>query len=197
MSWAILWPMSIYYRDYIWKEGIPYGIDSIEKSAPLTYKIAMDPYRKRIAIEKYAQGEFKGIIYDSAFLDFRHLKPAEQTAWQKCILFEDDRSTVAAIYNQDDRLILIEKYFFENGFCRSCTATSGHGIPLSLQKMFYTVLGDSTDGVLLLDMNDHPIMFKRYATDEITGEFSEVLEEIWDGQKIANCIDMSLIKTLN
>ncbi|MGZ3633348.1 MAG: hypothetical protein ACXU9U_04950 [Parachlamydiaceae bacterium] len=44
--------MSKYYRDYIWKEGIPYGIEAIESFETITYKIAMDPYRKRIAIEK-------------------------------------------------------------------------------------------------------------------------------------------------
>ncbi len=180
--------MSKYYRDYIWKEGIPYGIESIDRTATLTYKIAMDPYRKRIAIERYELGVFKEIVYDSALLDFRHLKPAEHTAWQKCILFEDDNCTTAAIYNQDDRLILIEKYAFENGFCRSCSATSGHGVPLSFQKMYYTLLGDSMNGVLLLDINDHPVMFKTYASNEITGEFSEVLEELWDGKKIAEIL---------
>ncbi len=181
----MMWPMSKYYRDYIWKEGIPFGIESIDKMAPLTYKIAMDPYRKRIAIEIYMLGEFQKIIYDSAFLDFRHLKPAAHIAWQKCILSEDDDSTVAAIYNQDDRLVLMEKYSFENKFCRSCLATSGHGIPLSLQKMYYKILGDEFNGVLLLDINDHPVMLKSYTTDETSGVFTEVLEELWDGQKIA------------
>ncbi len=146
----------------------------------------MDPYRKRIAIERYILGKFKDIIYDSAFLDFRHLKPAEHTAWQKCILSEDEDSMVAAIYNQDDRLILMEKYMFENKLCRSCIATSAHGIPLSLQKMYYKVLGDTVNGVVLWDINNHPVMFKTYATDEIAGEFTEILEELWDGQKIAD-----------
>lgn len=181
----MLWPMSQYYRDYIWREGIPYGIEAVEGSAPLVYKIPMDPYRKRIVIEKYMQGKFSGIVYDSAFLDFRHLKPAEQTAWQKCILSEDDHCTLAAIYNQDDRLIVMESYFFENNFCRQCKAVSGHGIPISQQKIFYKHLGDAINGVLLLDINDHPVMFKNYTSDESSGEFLELIEELWDGKKIA------------
>jgi hypothetical protein len=184
--------MSKYYRDYVWKEGIPYGIEAIEPKAPLTYKIAMDPYRKRIAIEKYRNGTFESIVYDSALLDFRHLKPAEQTAWQKVIISENEQKVVAAIYNQDDRLILFETYLFEKKFCRSCLSTSGHGINLSCQKMFYQTLGDSFNGVILFDINEHPATFKRYKEDGDSGEFGELSEEIWDGGKIPSIMSKSI-----
>lgn len=176
--------MSKHYRDYIWKEGIPYGIEAINPSTPLTYKIPMDPYRKRITIEKYVDGHFESIVYDSAFLDFRHLKPAEQTAWQKVIVSENEQKVVAAIYNQDDRLILFETYSFEKKFCRSCLSTSGQGIPLSNQKMYYKALGDPLNAVILFDINAHPVTFKRYEEDGDSGEFGELVEEIWDGGRI-------------
>jgi hypothetical protein len=176
--------MSKYHRDYVWKEGIPYGIEAVEPTAAVAYKIAMDPYRKRIAIEKYAFGQFENIIYDSALLDFRHLKPAEQTAWQKVTLVDEDQRIVAAIYNQDDRLILIETYTFEKAFCRGCLSKSGHGIALSIQKMYYRTLGDAFDGVILFDVNEHPVMFKRYQIEKSSGEFGELIEELWDGGQI-------------
>lgn len=171
--------MSIHYRDYVWKEGIPYGIGATNDCKGMTYKIAMDPYRKRIAIERYENNVFCSVVYDSALLDFRHLKPAEQTAWQKVILSENSEKIVAAIYNQDDRLALIETYSFEGKFCRKCVSTSSHGIVLSHQKIFYQVLGDAFNGVLLQDINQHPVMFKRYESDS-EGEFTELIEEIWD-----------------
>jgi hypothetical protein len=177
--------MSKYYRDYVWKEGIPYGINALDDTTGLAYKIAMDPYRKRIAIERYENKQFKGIIYDSGLLDFRHLKPAEQTAWQKVTLSEDNKKVTAAIYNQDDRLILIETYHFEDKFCRSCISTSGHGIVLSEQKIFYKSLGDHFNGVVLYDINEHPVTLKIYELDE-QGEFSDLIEEIWDGKQIAD-----------
>jgi ribosomal protein L40E len=176
--------MSKYYRDYIWKEGIPYGIEAIESSEAIAYKIAMDPYRKRIAIEKYVSGNFACMIYDSAFLDFRHLKPAEQTAWQKIILAETEKETIAAIYNQDDRLILTENYHFENQLCRRCISRSGHGIAVCHQEMYYTSLGDPFNGVILFDTNAHPVVFKSYAIDEVSGEFGELIQEVWDGTQI-------------
>lgn len=175
--------MSKYYRDYVWKEGIPYGINAIDDDSGMAYKIAMDPYRKRIAIESYENKQFKAIIYDSGLLDFRHLKPAEQTAWQKVTLSECNDKVVAAIYNQDDRLIFIETYHFEGKFCRRSTSTSGHGIPLSEQKIFYQSLGDPFNGVILYDINYHPVMSKKYELDE-QGEFSDLIEEIWDGKVV-------------
>lgn len=179
--------MSKLYKDYIWKDGIPYGIQAIENCHSLCYKIPMDPYRKRIAIEKYDKGHFQSVIYDSGLFDFRHLNPSEQTAWQKTSLYESNEQAISAIYNQYDRLILIETYFFERGLCRSCRSSSGHGIFLSEQRILYECLGDTFNGVILLDANDHPVMSKRYKSDEISGEFTELLEELWDGSLIQSC----------
>lgn len=180
--------MSKYYREYVWREGIPYGIGEVAREPKVTsYKIPMDPYRKRIAIERYCGEVFESLIYDSALLDFRHLKPAEQSAWQKVILSDSGQQMVAAIYNHDDRLILIETYCFEQRLCRSCISTSGHGIKLSEQKIYYKALGDAFNGVILFDSHSHPVMCKRYACDEPAGEFSEftdLLEELWDGERI-------------
>lgn len=183
--------MSKYYRDYVWKEGIPYGINALNDDKGPAYKIAMDPYRKRIAIECYEEKQFKAVIYDSALLDFRHLKPAEQTAWQKVMLSESDEKVVSAIYNQDDRLVLIETYHFEGTFCRSCHTTSGHGIALSEQKIFYKNLGDPFNGVVLYDVNSHPVMFKHYENDD-SGEFTELVEEVWDGNKILDRVGIKI-----
>jgi len=172
--------MSKYYRDYVWKEGIPYGIDPLPENAEMSYKIAMDPYRKRISIEKYKKGNFSEIVYDSALLDFRHLKSAEQTAWQKVIYDEKPDQIISHIRNQDDRLVFIETYRFEKDFCKECFAKSPHNVPISHQKMYYTSLQDAFNGVVLFDNNNHPVMFKEYQVDEGTGEFTELLEEQWD-----------------
>lgn len=185
VHFAILQNMSKYYSDYVWKEGIPCGINALNDYSGKAYKIAMDPYRKRIAIECYEDKQFKAIIYDSGLLDFRHLKPAEQTAWQKITLSENSEKIISAIYNQDDRLILIETYHFEGKLCRRCISTSGHGIVLSEQKIFYRNLGDPFNGVILYDTNQHPVILKQYELDE-QGEFTDLIEEVWDGKLINN-----------
>jgi hypothetical protein len=177
--------MSKYFSDYVWKDGIPYGIaplDDVSISHSKSYRILMDPYRKRIAVEKYESGDFHSVIYDSAFFNFRHLKPAEQVAWSKTIIKETADQVVSMIRNQDDRIIVIETYRFQDHLCRECSSTSPHGIPISMQKMFYTKLHDPFNGVILSDNNNHPVMFKRYAHDEDTGEFTELIEEQWNMQ---------------
>src|SRR5438105_2699280 len=73
----------------------------------VSYKIIADPYYKRISIEKYIQGSFNSLLYDSAIFDFRHLKPAEQNAWQKTTVNDEEAKVICHIRNQDDRLILI------------------------------------------------------------------------------------------
>lgn len=171
-----------WYCDYVWIGGIPYGIQSINaaETAALAYKIPMDPYRKRISIEKYHFGQFQGIVYDSYLFDFRHLKAAEQLAWQKEIIETHEKSMVSIIRNQDDRLILQETYLFENDLCRECRVHSGHGLLLSMQKMFYASLGDPFNGVVLYDSHAHSVMCKRYAMDETNAQFTTLLREEWD-----------------
>lgn len=177
--------MSKFYQDYVWKEGIPYGLGSasLDGSMP-AYKIAMDPYRKRIALEMYCNGKFDAILYDSALFDFRHLKLGEQNAWQKVIVSENEEKAIAQIHNQDDRLVCVETYVFDQGLCLSCTAVSAHGILLSLQRIYYKSLGAAFDGVILFDACKHPVVQKSYARDPLSGEFSELLEEVWDGAQI-------------
>lgn len=168
-----------HYKDYYWKMGKPYGIHPIEASLSATsYKIIADPYYKRISIEKYQFNRIENVIYDSILLDFRHLTPAEQTAWQRESLTEHS----SLLRNQDDRTILIETYEFEQQFCRLCRIQSIHGLPVSIHRMFYQALQDPFDGVVLYDMESHPVMMKRYQTDPFTGEFTLLLKEEWDMQ---------------
>ena len=172
--------MTKYYDDYVWKNGIPYGIRPCEEISLLSYKIAADPYNKRISIEQYRNGSFAAVIYDSALFDFRQLKLGEQLAWQKTTISETSTNAVCHIRNQDDRLILVEEYIFEGNRCRKCLTSSPQGIPLSIQEILYKELQDPYNGVVLFDANQHPVMLKEYELDENTGEFSNLLNEQWE-----------------
>ncbi|HEY4832613.1 MAG TPA: hypothetical protein VIH61_08665 [Waddliaceae bacterium] len=168
------------YRDYLWKEGVPCGLQAVEESSGKTYKIVADPYRKWISLEEYTNGDFNRILYDSSLLDFRKLKPAAHTAWQKVTLKETSQETVSLIRDHNDRVILFEYYQFEQGYCRICRVNSPHGYPLSCQKIFRKELGDSFDGVILYDINEHPVMRKIYKTNSVSEEFAELIEENWN-----------------
>lgn len=175
--------MTKYYRDYRWIDGIPYGIDPIEEIVSMdTYKIVMDPYRKRISIEKYSLGQFFTVIDDSYLLDFRHLKKPEQTAWQKLPILEEPDQTVCLIRDQDDRVLFLETHLFSKELCRECRVNSPHGIPLSVHRMFYTIYHDPFDGVILYDSNEHPVMMKRYEFDAGLQQYTTLLEEQWNMQ---------------
>lgn len=178
--------MTKYYRDYRWEDGVPVGLEAVEEIASQdTYKIVADPYRKRVSIEKYLQGKFSEVIYDSQHLDFRHLKQPEQTAWQKIPIEEDPEKTVCLIRDQNDRVLFIETHYFSGMLCRECRVETPQGVLLSTHKMFYTLLHDPFDGVVLFDSNRHPIMVKKYTYDKDSGEFTTLLEEQWknlDGQ---------------
>jgi hypothetical protein len=169
--------LSEYFKDYIWKNGIPLGLQSTPPSAEGgSYKIVSDPYRKRISIEKYLNGAFSNIVYDSALLNFRHLKNPEQTAWQKSL----ETPSRCLIRNEDDRLLFIETYQFKDHLCIECQVQSPHGLDLSLHKMHYILFGDSFNGVILYDINHHPVMFKHYEFDEHNKQFTKLLKEVWD-----------------
>lgn len=173
--------MSKFFKDYVWKDGIPYGIQPTnENLSGNSYKIVMDPYRKRISIENYLDGLFSHIVYDSYLLNFRHLNPASQTAWQKELL----PSGAALIRDQDDRIVFKETYVFEGDLCRECHVTSPHGVQLSIHKMYYKKFDDAFDGVILYDKNDRPVMQKTYAIDPESGQFTELLSEDWNLNKI-------------
>lgn len=173
--------MSKHYEDYFWKGGAPIGLRPL--SAPLksiSYKIPSDPYHKRISIEKYIDGTFSEIIYDSALFNFRHLTPTHQTSWEKTLISEKADQIHCQIRDQDDRLILIEEYIFEKNFCRTCRAYSPLGIHISTQKIFYTLFKEPFNGLILYDKNMHPVMSKRYEWDDELQQFSTLLEEQWE-----------------
>ena len=174
--------MSQYYADYVWKNGIPYGILKLEAPSGTCYKIPMDPYRKRISIEQYDGDVFRLVVYDSSQLDFRHLKsPAEQTAWQKIVLTTSLTKVSSLIRNQDDRLVCLETCLFDGKYCVECRLYSPLGPLLSTHRMFYQALNASFDGVVLYDANDHPVMIKKYAFDAEAAAFTDLLEESWEG----------------
>jgi hypothetical protein len=172
--------MTKQYQDYFWKEGIPYGIHPTTLEDSESYTIAMDPYRKRISVEKYLQGEFNRVIYDSAFINFRKLQPMHQTAWQKSTIKKEKNREVCLIRDQDNRIVLIETYHFKDNFCLECQIESPHGFFLATQKMFFEELNDHFNGVILFDANHHPVMGKSYEIDKKTGLFTNVLTEEWN-----------------
>lgn len=167
------------YRDYFWKEGIPYGLEPLnsEGQEKECYKIVMDPYRKRISIEKYSNTHFINTIYDSALLNFRHLNQIEQQSWQKIPMKENDQTMECLIRDQDDRVLFLETYSFEQNLCVQCVARSPQNIILSIQKMHYTYLGDEKNEVILYDINHHPVIQKLYEANPLTGEFTALIEE--------------------
>lgn len=178
--------MTKHYQDYKWKEGIPYGINALDSPRGINYKISMDPYRKRITIEKYQDQTFDTVLYDTAFLDFRSLKSLDQTAWQKSILTESPKQITCLLRNQDDRVVFVEEHHMENGCCRECRVHSPQGYPLSIHKMYYKALGDRFDGVILYDPQFRPVMYKTYQIDPKTSEFSDLIEECWKVEKTPN-----------
>lgn len=175
--------MHAHYIDYYWKMGKPYGMDKVNPSqTPLSYKIVSDPYHKRFSIEKYHYIHFEKIIYDSSLLDFRRLTLKEQIAWQREILKEDLNQSICLLRDQDDRAILIETLTFEQNQCRMCSTSSVHGIPISMHRMYYHSRQDPLNGVVLYDVEGHPVMMKIYESDPQTEEFTHLLSEEWNMQ---------------
>ncbi len=172
--------MNKHYSDYFWKNGKPYGREMVGEGFAMSYKIIADPYYKRISIEKYNCGVFVKIIYDSYLFDFRKLKLEEQAVWQKRAVEETDEVMECHIRDQDDRLILIEKYRFQDQICRECATYSPHGLLLTVQKILYSQLGDSFNGVVLFDPEERMIMCKLYNTHKDPFSFAELLEEYRD-----------------
>jgi hypothetical protein len=172
-----------HFQDYFWKGGKPYGRGKTSSLlSSYSYKIVVDPYFKRISIEKYKFAHFEKVIYDSLLLDFRHLTLKEQTAWQRELLKEDKETSLCLLRNHEDRSILLETLTFEKTLCRTCRTSSGHGISICLHRMYYKSLHDSFDGVILYDIESRPVMMKIYETDPATGEFTKLLKEEWNMQ---------------
>lgn len=177
--------MHPYYRDYCWQNGVPRGCGRVPDTDlslhAVAYRIIDDPYRKRFSVERYRDGLFDVIAYDSQLLDFRKLKPVEQQGWQRQVLETSGDATVCLIRNQEERVLYVERMRFDGTRCRECQLSTPQGVVLSIHRMFYRDLGDGFDGILLHDANDHCVLAKRYAIG-LTGEFSELLEERWDLQ---------------
>ncbi|SCA62568.1 hypothetical protein SCG7086_AB_00270 [Chlamydiales bacterium SCGC AG-110-P3] len=167
------------YGDYYWDDGVPRGRHPISSgNVPLYYKLVSDPYHKRLSIEEYRSDTFSTVIYDSAIFDFRWLKPAAQVGWQKETISETDTEVISLIRTIEDRVILKEVYSFDGPFCLECHAFSPQDIPVSTQKVHYKSRGDIFNGVVLYDMNNHPVTFKKYETGT-DGQFTHVIEEQW------------------
>ena len=175
--------MTAYFRGYTWIKGVPRGIDPVEVSyvqqeAEL-FKIVDDPYHKRYTIERYEKGRFHEVVYDSILLDFRHLKPAEQQGWTQETTVVDEDTVTLLIRNQDDRVIYLETHQFISTVCRECTIFSPQGLLLATNRMYYRSEGDASNGVVLFDRREQPVMYKLYETGE-DGQFTELIEEQWD-----------------
>ncbi len=170
------------YRNYYWKAGKPYGQELVVPESPLAYKIVTDPYGKRYSIEKYREGQFESVVYDSLLLDFRHLTAANQMAWQRENLQEEETCIVCLLRNQEDRAILLETHHFDKGVCLSCDICSIHGLSLATQRLYYQSKHHPFDGVVLFDLENRPVMMKTYQVDPLSGEFTTLLTEEWDMQ---------------
>lgn len=158
------------FNSYYWKDGKPYGKDLNDKGP---FRIVVDPYYKRFSIEFYEGENFKKIIYDSNLFDFRSLKDPRQASWIKMPLSQNE----SLLKNQEDRIVLKETYSFEKDRPRHCQYSIPQGIAVAYHKLSYSDLGDAFDGVTLFDMNDVPVMQKKYKF--VNGEFTELVQESW------------------
>lgn len=174
--------MSKYYRDYFWKDGIPYGLDPLSDPSATSYKIPMDPYRKKISIEKYEWGDFFTQVYNSELLDFRSLKVENQLAWERTALPKSE-GPKSLIRDQNDRVILIEEYVFRKTRCIECRILTPHKVLIAVQNIYYKEFNEAFDGVILRDANNHQVMSKEYAMNSQTNEFGDLLKENWDMQR--------------
>ena len=169
-----------WYQNYRWKNKVPIGqkkLSAVDANKyDRSYKIIHDPYKKHFSIECYSLGIFSHIIYDSNLLDFRLLCYKKQTTWEKECLDKNSGVQQAYIRNHDDRLLCIEKYYFEGNLCRHCHIFSPHDILLCKQKMFYKSLNDTWNGMVLIDNNKQTVLYQVFK-DEIFNSSSLVKEE--------------------
>jgi hypothetical protein len=180
--------MHHFFKEYYWQRGVPKGETRVD---PLleeeSYKIVTDPYGKRFSVEKYHRGDFNSVLYDSSLLDFRQLIILEQTPWHRSRLAKDsdegEDCEASIIRNQDDRVILLEKQFFQDNWCRECRLYTPWKQHLSTHFIFYIHLGDPFNGVVLKDPQDHFVMFKKYEVDD-QFQFTQLIEEQWDMKNV-------------
>ena len=103
-------------------------------------------------------------ISDSRLLDFRKLTPTTQAAWRK----ERINNCESWIYNEDDRLILKERYAES-----ACAIYSLHNVLLCRY-----VLLKSEARVVLYDSHHHLVMLQQYRAFA-DGEFIDLQNENW------------------
>ena len=175
----IKYQLPMHFRDYFWKDGLPVGLEALPDPSSTSYKIVSDPYRKRISIEKYAWGDFDGVIYDSQLLDFRTLKAENMMPWERTTLGD----TKCLIRDQNDRAILFEEYQFKKHRCIECRVLTPHGVLVGVQRLFYKEFDDAFNGVVLYDANHHAVMKKEYEIHAATNEFGELIKELWEVPK--------------
>lgn len=168
--------MHKHYNEYYWKNGKPYGKGVTDDLSGITFRIVVDPYYKRFSVEEYRNFNFHQLIYDSALFDFRALLKPEQAVW----LREKLNDQTEIIRDEIDRIILIESYQFEEGFCRECRVTTPFNTLVSLHRLHYHHLGDAINGVILYDRAGSPVMKKTYALQKDSLEFGELLDETWE-----------------
>lgn len=176
--------MTQHYKDYYWKNGRPRGKGATQNPSDETFRIVSDPYFKWITVEKYLNGYFQRIVYDSQRLNFRKLDPND--AWQRVTIKESDTVAECLIRDHDDRVVYIEVHSFEKGISRKCELLSPNRELLSRHEISYTALGDTFDGVTLYDATGRTVMEKRYALSE-DGSFGELLSENWEITSGGNC----------
>jgi len=167
------------YTKYYWKEGRPYGLLTPGLYGK-SYRIVHDPYWRRCSIEEYEKEQFRRVIYDSLLLDFSRLKEEYQEGWNRERCLQKGGEELFLIRDQNERVILFESSLFEAGKCRETRLFSSQHTPLATQRICYTSLGDSFNGVVFYDLEKEVVMYKVYAYDEQREEFTKLLHEEWD-----------------
>lgn len=140
--------MSYYFKDYYWKNLKPVGITPSNKEVA-TYKIVEDPYKRWQTIEKYEDGIFISLVYDSQLLDARHFDERELPSWEK-ILWKEDSFAIYYLYiRRDEKLACYEKFLKDTpGICE---IFSPSGTLCFTQKTYYKSDGAPFDGISLED----------------------------------------------
>ena len=166
----------MFAHDYSWKDGRPILHRTLKDplNQGLCFKLISDPYHKHITVEKYKNGLYNSTVYDSKILDFRKLKPVDQTGWS-----QESIDQKVLIRDIDDRVVHIEHHEFEETFCRTCKIYSPQNWLASIHRLYYKKLGDLFNGVVLFDSNEKPVLVKKYAVNE-KNEFTELKLEEWN-----------------
>ncbi len=130
------------YKDYVWSKGVPIGKEALPENdvrkAEKSYRILQDAYAKWISIERYERGVFQYCVYDSRLLDFRKVFDSEgKDLWYREVLSSDEKGHPerAAVFNENDQVLLIEQYQYEGEVQVAVHWLSSHGVLLAIQKI--------------------------------------------------------------